>query len=249
MVRKSKSETVSDSNSESKQIDPKKSKSRSKSSSKSRSSKQKRSAKKELPIIPETPPEPEPEIDVSDVEDEANVDLDGDPCPVVKKKRVPPTRDSVLLLIDDLILSVEGEITRLRESAVKCKGVKFLRSLNKRVKSLRSQSARVMKQRKRVTRKNNNNSGFLKPVVISPEMAEFTGWDPEEMKSRVAVTKFICKYIKDNDLQNPDDRRKIVADEKLSNLLNYDKDRDEPLTYYRLQTHMKTHFTKPVVSE
>ena len=59
------------------------------------------------------------------------------------------------------------------------------------------------------------------------------------------ITKYICNYIKEHDLQNPKDRRQIKADPKLSKLLNYDSKRDDPLTYYRLQTHMKRHFIKP----
>jgi len=164
-----------------------------------------------------------------------------------KRKRSVPTRDSVLEGFDGLQTMIEDEIGKRREDSSKARGVKFLRSLNKKVKTLRSQAARVMKQRHRTNRKNNNNSGFLKPVKISNEMAKFTGWDPAELKSRVDVTKYICKYIKDHDLQNPDDRRQIRVDKdnKLRKLLGYDGKKDEaPLTYYRLQTYMKKHFVK-----
>ena len=83
-------------------------------------------------------------------------------------------------------------------------------------------------------------------MKISKEMAKFTGWNPTELKSRVDVTKYICKYIRDNNLQNPDDRRQIVADPKLSKLLEYDSKKEEkPLTYYRIQTFMKKHFITP----
>jgi chromatin remodeling complex protein RSC6 len=102
-----------------------------------------------------------------------------------------------------------------------------------------------MKHRVKSTRKNNTNSGFLKPVKISKEMAKFTGWEANELRSRVDVTKMICDYIKKNNLQNPSDRRQIMADTKLSKLLNYDSKKDtEPLTYYRIQSFMKPHFVK-----
>lgn len=167
--------------------------------------------------------------------------------PTPRKKRVVPTRESVLLGFDELISAVGDEIARLRDSAVKSTGVKFLRSVNKKVKTLRSQSSRVMKSKKKpTTRRTNANSGFLKPVRISKEMAKFTGWDPSEKRSRVDVTKYICSYIKENDLQNPEDRRQIQVekDSKLSKLLEYDPKRDDTLTYYRLQRHMKHHFLK-----
>jgi upstream activation factor subunit UAF30 len=184
------------------------------------------------------------EVNIVEDETEGETETETETDSASRKKRVAPTKESVLLGFDDLVTSIEEEITRLRESTTKSKGVKYLRSLGKKVKNLRSQSARVMKQKTRVNRKNNNNSGFLKPVGISQEMAKFTGWDPKELKSRVDVTKYICKYIKDNELQNPADRRQIRADPKLSKLLKYDPKENEPLTYYRLQTHMKPHFIK-----
>ena len=100
-----------------------------------------------------------------------------------------------------------------------------------------------MKQKKRTARKGNQNSGFLKPVKISKEMAKFTGWKSSDLKSRVQVTKYICDYIKKHDLQNPEDRREIVPDAKLRKLLDFDpKKSDQPLRYYSLQTYLKPHF-------
>ena len=160
--------------------------------------------------------------------------------PAKKKSRVV-NRDSVLELFDTLVGNVEEEIERLRSAEKRCKGVKYLRTVNKKVKELRSKAARVMKKR-RVSEKKNTNSGFLKPVKISKEMAQFTGWNQKDLKSRVDVTKYICNYIKDNDLQNPSDRRQILADSKLSKLLKYDSKTSDPLTYYKIQTYMKPHF-------
>ena len=144
-----------------------------------------------------------------------------------------------------MITSIEKEIQQLREGPAKTKGVKFLRSLNKNMKLLRNRTARAMKRKHKTGRTNNKNSGFLKPVTISKEMAKFTGWDPNELKSRVEVTKYICKYISENNLQNPADRRQIKPDSKLQKLLGYNpKKNKEPLRYYSLQTHLKNHFPK-----
>lgn len=163
------------------------------------------------------------------------------------KSRRAPTKESVLEGFDELVVFIEDEISRLRDSPSKSKGIKFLRSLCKSVKSLRSKSTRVMKKKQKSSRATNTNSGFLKPVQISKDMAKFTGWDSTELKSRVDVTKYICKYIRENNLQNPSDRRQILADKKLSKLLDYNADKDDkPLTYYRIQTYMKKHFTEPV---
>jgi chromatin remodeling complex protein RSC6 len=75
-------------------------------------------------------------------------------------------------------------------------------------------------------------------------MAKFTGWDQSELRSRVEVTKFICNYVKENNLQNPTDKRQIVSDKKLSKLLDYNSKEEKPLTYFYLQTKLKSHFEK-----
>lgn len=207
------------------------------SKSKTARSKTDKSKSKKTVKVVESIEEPE----VSDVESSLVEE-----APKENKKRRVPTKESVLTEFDELIAVVQEEIDRLRESSGKQKGVKFLRSLNKRIKTLRGHSVRVMKQKQKTNRKNNTNSGFLKPVQISKEMAKFTGWDPNELRSRVDVTKYICNYIHENNLQNPDDRRQILADKKLAKLLEYDSKSDEkPLTYYRIQTYMKKHFSNP----
>lgn len=185
-------------------------------------------------VEPVTPPTPTPSPSSQTVEGESSD----------KKSRVVPTKELVLDGFTELLTLLEDEIVRMRESQQKSKGVKFLRSFGKKVKTLQNNATRVMKQKHKTNRKNNTNSGFLKPVKISKDMAKFTGWSDSELKSRVDVTKYICNYIKENNLQNPTDRRQIVADKKLAKLLDY-SETDKPLTYYRIQTYMKKHFTNP----
>lgn len=163
------------------------------------------------------------------------------------KKRNVPTRETILTNIEELISTIDEQILKLRESSDKTKGVKFLRSVNKKLKTIKTHSARVMKQRKTTRRKPNPNSGFLKPVKLSKELTKFTGWKANELRSRVDVTKFICNYIKEKNLQNPEDGRQIRVenDPKLKKLLKYDSsEKDQPVTYPRLQTLLKDHFIK-----
>jgi chromatin remodeling complex protein RSC6 len=160
-------------------------------------------------------------------------------------QRHVPTSESVEKEFDDLISGLDEEIKKLRESTSKSKGVKFLRTLNKRLKVLKNHSLRVSKK-KVTTRRNNTNSGFLKPVHISKELSKFTGWDQNELRSRVDVTKYICNYIKEKNLQDPNDKRNICVDNdaNLKKLLKFDTGKDKkPLTYYRLQTYLKGHFS------
>jgi len=163
--------------------------------------------------------------------------------PKEKATRHVPTSESVEKEFDELIASLDEEVKKLRDSTAKSKGVKFLRTVNKRVKTLKSHALRVSKK-KPVTRRNNTNSGFLKPVQISKELAKFTGWDHSELRSRVDVTKFICNYIKEHELQDPADKRNIRVEEdpNLKKLLKFDGKDKKPLTYYRLQTYLKGHF-------
>jgi upstream activation factor subunit UAF30 len=162
--------------------------------------------------------------------------------------RLAPTPDTLLESFDTLYASIDEEMKTVRsnkEAVPKQQVLKMLKDMNKTVKALKTTTARVMKnsQKKRTTRTANSNSGFLKPVAISGEMAEFTGWNPTEPKSRVEVTKYICDYIKQNNLQNPEDRRQIKPDAKLQKLLGYNpKKNTDPLRYYSLQTHLKRHF-------
>ena len=168
-----------------------------------------------------------------------------------KKKRVAPTRDSVIATFDELISAIENEIEVLRDSSNKSKGIKFLRTHGKRLKTLKAQAARIISKRAPGQRKSgtNTSSGFLKPVPISKEMSKFTGWDIKEPKSRVDVTKFLCNYIRQNNLQNEKDKRQILPDTKLCKLLNYDpKTSSQPLTYFHLQSLLKSHFPKQEVA-
>lgn len=142
---------------------------------------------------------------------------------------------------------LEQELESTRANKTRNVGVKVWRSLLKELKKLRRLTARASKKtRKRnVAKKDAPPSGFQKPVKISTEMSKFTGWNPEEHKSRVDVTNFICKYIRDNNLQNPEDRRQILADRRLARLLRYDQTKDEqPLTYFYLQKKIQHHFPK-----
>lgn len=159
------------------------------------------------------------------------------------KTRVAPTRESVMTDFAELLNVVETEIERLRESADKNHSAKFLRQIQRRLRSLQSTTARVMRHKAPSARRN-NNSGFLKPVNISPEIAKFTGLDAKSQHSRVKVTKYLCNYIKEKNLPNPEDKRQIFPDPALSKLLKYDS-ATGPLTYYHMQSLLKEHFTKP----
>lgn len=100
-------------------------------------------------------------------------------------------------------------------------------------------------------RRNNGNrqpSGFVKPVRISDELAEFLGKAIGTEMARTDASKEITQYIRENKLQNPVNGRFINPDTKLSKLLKITNDVE--LSYFNLQKYMKFHFYKqlPVAS-
>ncbi len=56
------------------------------------------------------------------------------------------------------------------------------------------------------------NSAFAKPLTPSAELAEIVGKNP---LPRTEVVKKLWEYIKKHDLQNPKNKRNILADDKL----------------------------------
>jgi chromatin remodeling complex protein RSC6 len=56
------------------------------------------------------------------------------------------------------------------------------------------------------------SSGFNKALTPSPQLAAVIGTEP---MPRTEVTKRLWAYIKENNLQNPANKRNILCDEKL----------------------------------
>ena len=86
-------------------------------------------------------------------------------------------------------------------------------------------------------------SGFAKPTQLSKDLCEFLGVPGDSMLARTEVTRLLNKYVKDNNLQDPVDKRTIRPDGKLLKVLSIGA--DVPLTYFNLQSHIKHHFVKP----
>lgn len=65
------------------------------------------------------------------------------------------------------------------------------------------------------------NPALMKPMQLSPELEAVIGKGP---MSRGEVVKNIWVYIKKHDLQNPENKRNILADEKLMPLFGGKKE-------------------------
>lgn len=64
------------------------------------------------------------------------------------------------------------------------------------------------------------NAALSKPMTLSPELEAVVGAGP---LPRSEVTKKIWEYIKKNDLQNPANKRNILADDKLKVIFGKDE--------------------------
>ncbi|CAL5324695.1 unnamed protein product [Camellia sinensis] len=119
------------------------------------------------------------------------------------------------------------------------------------VKSTPKEKPRKQKQRKqereddsddepkrKEKRQKGGNSGFLAPLPLSDALVKFLGTG-ESSLSRSEVVKRIWQYIKQNNLQDPSDKRRIISDEKLREL--FDVDSFNGFTVSKLLT---THFMK-----
>ena len=61
------------------------------------------------------------------------------------------------------------------------------------------------------------NPALLKPMTLSAELQAVVGAGP---MSRGEVVKKLWEYIKEHDLQNPENKRNIMADDKLKALFH-----------------------------
>ncbi len=119
-------------------------------------------------------------------------------------------------------------------------------ALSSQVRVLRARSERELRAAQKVSKKRKNPnrkpSGFVKPTLISTELASFLGKPKGTEMARTEVTKEINQYVRDNNLKDPENGRRILADGKLRKLLNLGK--GDELTYFNLQRYIKHHFAK-----
>ena len=174
-------------------------------------------AKKAAKPVETKPVEPKPAAEVAEVVSEAEV--------------VPQlTQDftefmSKLQQVTQLMSSLRTEFRTLEKKA------------NRELKA--AQKANAKRKRKAGNR---SPSGFVKPTLISNELATFLSKPVGTEMARTEVTREINTYIRANNLQDKSNGRKINADTKLSKLLKLKS--DDELTYFNLQKYMSPHFAK-----
>ena len=78
-------------------------------------------------------------------------------------------------------------------------------------------------------------NALQKPLTPSKELAEIVGSDP---LPRGEVVSKVWEYIRKNDLQNPKDRREILADDKLKTVFGKDK-----ATMFEMNKYLAQHLS------
>ncbi|KAF7143595.1 hypothetical protein RHSIM_Rhsim05G0080300 [Rhododendron simsii] len=80
--------------------------------------------------------------------------------------------------------------------------------------------------------------GFLAPLTLSDALVKFFGTGENEL-SRGDVVKKVWEYIKQNDLQDPSDKKTVICDEKLKELFEVDS-----FTGFHVSKLVTAHFVK-----
>ncbi|CAE7866648.1 spp27 [Symbiodinium sp. KB8] len=106
-------------------------------------------------------------------------------------------------------------------------------------KKRRKRKEREEKKKKSVKRRQTGTSGLTKPYRLSKTLAAVVGKD---IMSRVDVVRAIWAYVKDNQLQDPADKRTIVCDEKLKAVV----DGNDTVTGFTINKFLSQHMLEPI---
>ena len=151
----------------------------------------------------------------------------------------PPVEEKKEVTLSDAFSDLLGQLASLRTQ---------LTAVTSQARQLSKRSERELRAAQKASRKRPRKSGtrapsgFVKPTLISSELAKFVGVPDGTLMARTEVTKQINCYIKEHKLQDPSNGRIIIPDATLGKLLNIKK--DEQLTFFNLQKYMSPHFAK-----
>ena len=160
----------------------------------------------------------------------AKVDETGQAPAVVEEAADDKTAD-----IENVVQSLADKIGSL---AVLVKDIQSsLKPVLKEHDKLRKIVERIQKKRDNARK---SPSGFAKPNKISDELCDFIGVPHGTEKSRTDITRYINAYVKEHNLNKPTNRRIILPDDKLKNILKINN--GEEVTFFILQRLISHHF-------
>ena len=156
----------------------------------------------------------------------------------VEKPQVEDTETQDIAFVDTF-----GEfMAKLQTLTTQMNALKSeFRTLEKKAVREIKLAQKVQAKRKRKST-NRSPSGFVKPTLISNELATFLNKPVGTEMARTEVTREINGYIRAHNLQDKQNGRKINPDTQLATLLKIGS--GEELTYFNLQRYMSPHFAK-----
>lgn len=117
----------------------------------------------------------------------------------------------------------------------------YLKTIQKEIVKLAKTNTKRSRARNTSTDKK-TPSGFAKPTELSDELCNFLGEPKGTKLARTDVTRRLNLYIKENNLQDAEDKRKIHPDSKLLKVLSLKP--NDVLTFFNLQSYIKHNFVK-----
>tara|TARA_Y100000389_G_C17468358_1_gene527853 strand:- start:1000 stop:1674 length:675 start_codon:yes stop_codon:yes gene_type:complete len=168
----------------------------------------------------------------------------------VKETEVVLTQAPVVADVAD---AVEAADTGLSDTFTQFLGklqslASAMNALKTEFRALEKKASRELKAAQKINAKrkrksgNRSPSGFVKPTLISDELAKFLSKPSGTEMARTEVTREINGYIRAHNLQDKTNGRKINPDASLASLLKIKN--GEELTYFNLQRYMSPHFAK-----
>ncbi len=150
--------------------------------------------------------------------------------------------DDICKEVGNIKNSINSLMTRLRnfkkdvDKALKTKD-KTIDKTTKTKKPKKEKTEKdVKKEKKKIV------SGITKPVILSDDLCNFLGKPLKTEMARTEVTKELYQYIKDNKLQDAENKKIIKADKAMLTMLGVDEVYE--ITYFNIQNLMNKHYIK-----
>jgi chromatin remodeling complex protein RSC6 len=158
------------------------------------------------------------------------------PAPVVVAEQVAAVEEVVSSSsLEDFVSKFNALSALLKETQ---SALKVLSKEYERMKKTVTKS-----ERKRANARTNPN-GFAKPALITDALCEFLAVPKGTQLSRTDVTRKINAYIKEHNLNKPENKRIILPDEKLRKILGVKP--TEEVSFFSLQRYLSPLFVKKV---
>ena len=124
--------------------------------------------------------------------------------------------------------------------------VAVLKEVQNELKGVKKEYDRMRKivdktESKRAKARSNPN-GFAKPAKITDDLCDFLAVPRGTLISRTDVTRKINAYIKEHNLNKPENKRFILPDAKLRKILGTKA--EEEISYFQLQKYISRSFVK-----